>query len=241
MTDPDSGRTFAAEYLLGVLDPASHAEAERRAATDVGFAHEVAAWRRRFVEFDETAESLPPNESLWRRIEASIQGPPPHAARINGFSVSALWSSLAVWRWATLGAVAAALILAVVTGATIRDARELAARKPIFIAVLLKEGTNDAGAVVNAFANGRAELIPLTDVPVPAGRALEIWTLWDRAVGPRSIGLIDRARTVRLDLSQLPPTGPDQLFEVTLEPATGSPTGRPTGPILFKGTTSRAL
>jgi anti-sigma-K factor RskA len=76
---------------------------------------------------------------------------------------------------------------------------------------------------------------------VKPGRALEIWTLWDRAVGPRSIGLIDRARTVTLNVKNLPPTGVNQLFEITDEPATGSPIGRPTGDILYKGTTTRAL
>jgi anti-sigma-K factor RskA len=114
-------------------------------------------------------------------------------------------------------------------------------RKPVYVAVLVKDDTRQPGAVVNAFADGRVEMIPLTDINVPPGRALEIWTLWDRNVGPRSVGLIDRAQTVRLNLDKLPPTGPDQLFEITLEPAGGSPTGRPTGPILFKGTTSRPL
>ena len=65
-----------------------------------------------------------------------------------------------------------------------------------------------AGAVVNAFADGRVELIPLTDINVPEGRALEIWTLWDRAVGPRSVGLIDRARSVTLNLRDLPNNRP---------------------------------
>jgi anti-sigma-K factor RskA len=31
-----------------------------------------------------------------------------------------------------------------------------------------------------------------------------------------------------------------QLFEITLEPSSGSPTGRPTGPVLFKGNTALA-
>jgi anti-sigma-K factor RskA len=100
---------------------------------------------------------------------------------------------------------------------------------------------NRPAAVVNAFADGNAELIPLEAIPVPPGQALEIWTLWDRARGPVSIGLIDEARTVRLNVGNLPQTGPNQLFEITLEPATGSPTGRPTGPVLMKGTTSTAL
>jgi anti-sigma-K factor RskA len=37
------------------------------------------------------------------------------------------------------------------------------------------------------------------------------------------------------------PLGTDQLFEITLEPRSGSPTGRPTGPIIAKGLTARSL
>ena len=77
--------------------------------------------------------------------------------------------------------------------------------------------------------------------PTPAGRALQVWTLPSRERGPVSVGLMDQARTLQLSLKDLPPPGPDQLFEITLEPATGSPTGRPTGPVLFKGNTALAL
>jgi len=40
---------------------------------------------------------------------------------------------------------------------------------------------------------------------------------------------------LRLQLDKLPPMQPNQLFEITLEPPTGSPTGRPTGPIQYIG------
>jgi anti-sigma-K factor RskA len=40
---------------------------------------------------------------------------------------------------------------------------------------------------------------------------------------------------VRIPLDKLPPLEPNQLFELTLEPATGSPIGKPTGPIQFIG------
>ena len=70
------------------------------------------------------------------------------------------------------------------------------------------------------------ELVPLESIEVPHNHALQIWTLWDRAVGPRSVGLVHQAHSVRLNLENLPNPGPNQLFEITLEPATGSPTGR---------------
>ena len=65
--------------------------------------------------------------------------------------------------------------------------------------------------------------------------------LRNRAVGPRPVGLTQAIRTMKLDLNNLPTSGQGQLFEITLEPKGGSPTGRPTGPILMKGLTTRAL
>ena len=56
-----------------------------------------------------------------------------------------------------------------------------------------------------------------------------------------SVGLMSAARTLQLSLKDLPTPRPDQLFELTLEPATGSPTGRPTGPVLFKGNAALSL
>ena len=107
--------------------------------------------------------------------------------------------------------------------------------------MLVNDATKEAGAIVNAFSNGRVELIPLRPIEVPAGRTLQVWTLWDRAVGPKSIGVTGQSRTLQLNLESLPETVQNQLFEITLEPEGGSPIGRPTGPILFKGNAARAL
>lgn len=122
-----------------------------------------------------------------------------------------------------------------------RELIALAQRKPIYVAVLVNDATRETGAIVNTFSDGRVELIPLRPIDVPAGRTLQVWTLWDRDIGPKSIGLTGQSRTLQLDLEALPDTVADQLFEITLEPEGGSPIGRPTGPILFKGNAARAL
>ena len=80
------------------------------------------------------------------------------------------------------------------------DMLALAQRKPIYVAVLVNDTTKEAGAIVNAFSNGRVELIPLRPIEVPAGRTLQVWTLWDRAVGPKSIGVTGQSRTLQLEL-----------------------------------------
>jgi anti-sigma-K factor RskA len=232
---------IAAEFVSGLLGPAERNEAERRIESDAAFAALVEQWRERLSDLDQTAPAMAPDAALWQRIERGIGSSAQPAAIAKPGMLSRLWDSIDGLRMATAASLASALVFAIVAGAALTYATREAFRKPVYVAILVNDDSRQPGAVVNAFADGRVEMIPLTDINVPPGRALEIWTLWDRNVGPRSVGLIDRAQTVRLNLDKLPPTGPDQLFEITLEPAGGSPTGRPTGPILFKGTTSRPL
>jgi anti-sigma-K factor RskA len=236
MSPPDRDeRTLAAEFVLGLLDQRARADAERRLATDPAFAREVEGWRMRFAEFDDSAEARPAGDALWRRIEAALsEGARPRTVD-EASRWARLWDNIAVWRTATFGTALAALLLAVGLGFAIQAARQ----QPTLVAVLL-DGERP-GAVVQAFADGRVVLVPLTAINVPPGRALEVWTLPSRERGPVSVGLMDRARTLQLQLKDLPMPGPNQLFEITLEPATGSPTGRPTGPILFKGNTAQTL
>lgn len=241
MTPDRDDRLLAAEFVVGLLDAETRAAAERRLASDAAFARDVAAWQKHFAAFDDTADAVVPADDLWRRIEAGMAAAAPAAQVTPPGLLRRLWNSLGALRIAALSGTAAAVAFALVAVVSLRHADEVAARKPVYVAILVDDATRQAGAIVNAFADGRVEMIPLVDMTVPAGRTLQVWTLWNREVGPRSVGLLDRARATPLDLQRLPTTAADQLFEITLEPAGGSPTGRPTGPILYKGTTARTL
>lgn len=232
---------LAGEYVLGLLAGDEAQACAGRLAADPAFAMAVEHWRARLAEFDLSAPAQVPSAAVWDRIAAATATPPsPARARRPlagwGAALSAVWESLPVWRGIGLGAAAATLLLALGLGFQMREA----ARAPVLVAVLLS-GDNRPAAVVNTFRDGRAELIPLAALRAPEGKSLQVWTLWDRARGPVSVGLVDALRSLDLQLKGLPTAVPEQLFEVTLEPAGGSPTGRPTGPILMKGTASRAL
>ncbi|MDB5649959.1 MAG: hypothetical protein JWL62_1479 [Hyphomicrobiales bacterium] len=227
--------------MLGLLEGEEATLAEHLLEQDAGFAQLVSGWRARFAELDETCPPAPLDASLWGRIESSVGSHIP-AAKLRSAvpfqrrRFSTLWESLDFWRVTGLASAAAAIALAIGLG----FAMQAAARKPVLVAVLLTSANQPAG-LVSTFADGHAELLPLQAVEVPAGRVLEIWTLWDPARGPVSLGTLDAARSVGLQLDNLPRTAPNQLFEITLEPTGGSTTGRPTGPVLMKGTTSAAL
>ena len=246
----DDDRALAADYAMGLLDHAEEAAAERRIATDVTFAHAVDAWRSRLADFDVTAEQIPPSPALWRRIAGTIEPDAVHTSPgvRGGISATTLWNNIRFWRGAGLAGTFAAMLFAVIAIGALTTSKRLRSdlvaltqRKPVYVAVLVNDSTREAGAIITAFANGRAELIPLKPISVPAGRTLQVWTLWDRAVGPKSVGLTSQSRTLQLNLVALPETIANQLFEITLEPEGGSPIGRPTGPVLFKGNAARTL
>lgn len=242
MSEPglDDTSALAAEYVLGFPQGPERVEAENRLGVDAAFAREVERWQRHLGELDASAAPVPMPEGLWARLEPSLGVPLAARAAVAGpvatpSLFARLWESLDFWRSAGLAISAAALALAIGLGAAVQSAR----KTPVLVAILVGDGDRPA-AIVNAFDDGRTELVPLEAFVVPAGKALEIWTLWDRGVGPRSVGLLDRSQSARLRLDKLP-LGAGQLFEITLEPATGSPTGRPTGPVLAKGLATQAL
>lgn len=233
---------LASEYVLGLLEGDALAQAEHLIEIEPAFATLVEEWRRRMVELDVTAALQPPAPDLWNRIETSlgvaksVTANPRRQRGARGGVTTRLWNHLPAWRGIGLAASATALVMAIGLGVVMREN----ARTPVMVAVLLSD-QNRPAAIVNAFGDGRTELVPLTAIAAPEGKSLQVWTLWDRARGPVSVGLMDAMQSLDLAVQNLPRTTTDQLFEVTLEPAGGSPTGRPTGPILMKGTASLAL
>jgi anti-sigma-K factor RskA len=233
---PDDLEALAGEYALGTLESADLRRAQQLEADDTRFREAVVAWRLRLAPLDETAAPLIPKPGLWARIEAGLSAPRPKSVAADSARLARLWDSLNFWSPIGLAGGMAGLVLAAVLAVTV--ARGPLA--PVYVAVL-NTAEGRAAAVVNVYSNGQVTLIPLEDISVPQGRIIEVWTLQSREQGPVSIGRIDRARTLKLDLKNLGKPEANHLFELTLEPPGGSPTGKPTGPILMKGLAARSI
>jgi anti-sigma-K factor RskA len=217
----------AGEYVLGLLEGTALAEFERRLAHDKALAAAVARWREYFSALDATAPPARASAELWAKIEASLgrQGVADEAPGLK----ERLWSSLGFWRGASFAGAAASLLLAVALGLMAGRATP----RPIVIAVM-QTGEASPGAIVQAFADVSLTIVPLKDFDVPSGLTMQLWTLWDKQTGPVSVGLIERAKSARFERADLP-AHDTQIYEITLEQVGGSPTGRPTGPVLVKG------
>ena len=141
------------------------------------------------------------------------------------------WDDLRLWRALSGGAVFATLVLAVLL--TRQPSSE--ALQPAYMVVLVAPQERTAGYVVQASLNHKLTLTPLQGVAVPGNKSLQFWTKGTDWKAPVSLGLVRPNQSVKLTLDQLPQVQQDQLFEITLEPEAGSPTGKPTGPILYIG------
>jgi len=220
---------LASEYVLGTLSAEARAEVQRRLPNEPELQAAVDAWERRLLELTDLAPAHQPSSQLWQRIERSV-GQLTHkvAPEISW------WNRLSLWRGLSAAGLAATLLLGsiLLTQTT---------PKPSFLVVLVAPQDKAPGWVIQASNPREIQLIPLGVVEVPTDKALEFWTKADGWQGPVSLGLVKPGQALSIPLDKLPPLQPNQLFELTLEGANGSPIGKPTGPIQAIGRAVKVL
>lgn len=227
----------AEDYVLGLLDAREEAAVEEEIERDPALRAAVARARDRFHELDLAAQPVAITPGLWQRIESALptsgsSAPISVAAPVRAANDNAARR----WRIAALSGMAAAGILA--AALLVTPAQQPQAQ---VVAVLI----DDAGeplAIVEDYGDRSSRVTPLAEIDVPADRTMQVWTLPNEDLGPVSLGLLDRSQTTLLDNGPaLPLPQPEQLYEITIEQEGGSPTGRPTGPIVGKGFAKRPL
>ena len=211
---------LAAEYVLGLMDPVSRAEFEDAMARSPALRDEVAFWEAEFagMALAELAPVTPP-PALKARLMAGLFPPEPRQR---------VWSSLLVWRGATL----AALALAAGLGWQLMETRRPV---PLLVGEIAAEAESDLRLLaVYDGADGTLRLTRTDGVAAP-GRALELWAIAPDAA-PVSLGLLGADAQGRVTLPEaLRGEAAATTFAISDEPAGGSPTGAPTGAVLAVG------
>ena len=187
-------------------------------------------WEERLLPLAESVPPIAPPARVWQRILARIQG-----GRAPGAATQSIWANLALWRGLTLAGFATALALVLVLFSPPAERTE-----QTLVVVLAGQDAKPA-LVASAERGARSLLVKaVTPIELPADKALELWALPGQG-NPRSLGLIAPSGIVRVALP-----GPADAalanipaLAVSLEPKTGSPTGLPTGAVLYTGTVQR--
>ena len=224
------------EVALGLADDADVARLGRMAQADPAIAARLDQARQRLLALDDTADALPLPEGFWTRLEARLDAeeattPPaaPQPAQQNVVELSSIRNAMHRWRATAVAGMAAALMLGVMLAWVALSRPEHAV-----IAVLL----NDAGeaiALVEGLPDNTTRITLLERQNVAADQVMQVWTKPEEDGPPVSLGLLSTGRSSTLTIDGLPTPRPQQLYEITFEPAGGSPTQLPTGPILGKG------
>lgn len=225
---------LASEYVLGTLAAERRIEVQQRLPNDARLRSAIDTWEARLLGLTELAEPQTPSSQLWQRIERSVNAFNRQPSSADTVRTVSWWNLLPFWRGLAGAGLAATLLL----GAMLLTQTTV---KPTYLVVLVAPQDKAPGWVVQASNPREIQLIPLGVVEVPEDKALEFWTKADGWQGPVSLGLVKPGQTLKVPLDKLPPLQPNQLFELTLENSTGSPIGKPTGPIQFIGRAVKVL
>jgi anti-sigma-K factor RskA len=221
--DPPLLDRLAAEYVLGTLIGRARRRFERLMTESYQVRAAVWNWEKRLGPLAEAAGAMQPRAQVWRAIQE----------RTGAQREKSRWfERLGLWRGLSLAATAAAIVMAIMLATRVTTVAE-----PQYLAVFNDEKSQPLWVVRADAQRGQLEIKAVNATAPDPGRAYELWLLPAGGAAPRSMGLlpIDRAtRDAQLPAVLTSQLGTAQGLAVSIEPAGGSPTGAPTGPVVYQ-------
>ena len=214
---PELRRALAADYAIGLMPPTARRRFEHLLQGDALLRAELAHWLEHLNLLTEPLIEQPVPDRVWQAIVARIEPQTLHVPTKRPF-----------WNLLRLSALACSLLIALSVGL-------LYNRDNVQYKATLLSGTAQPALGIEAHAD-YLNVRPLELAAVDTGRSLQLWAIPVEGK-PVSLGLIPRDGDGRIVLSQ----SQQQLIKVpvvlavSLEPQGGSPTGQPTGPVLYQG------
>jgi anti-sigma-K factor RskA len=222
---------LAAEYVLGTLS----AHARRRFALclkqNPALRRAVAEWEKRLTPLALALPQIQPPPRVWQAIESRI--------RPGGQAAPGVLESLSFWRASSIASAVVALALLILVAVPGPEAPPTDDGKMVVVMNDLKTRSPAMTASWDAGKPGKRALRirVLGHAEMAPGTAWELWILQGENQNPVSLGLITTHDTQTLIVPESLAAKLDQAqgLAMSVEPAGGSPTGLPTGPVLYAG------
>jgi anti-sigma-K factor RskA len=217
---PALADALAAEYVLGTLRGAARRRFADIARVDPTVAAAVRRWEAGLTPIADSIPAVEPPARVWRAIEERI-----------GVAKRPAPGGLAFWRGLGLVAGGLASVLLAVFLYLSTGPRD----EPMFVAVLTAPDST-ARMVVSMHSPDLLRVRMVKPWKGTEGKDLELWVL-PKEGAPRSLGLVPNTMTDTM--MRVAPSDPRvqgaNALAISLEPAGGSPTRQPTGPMLCSG------
>ncbi|MFM9942323.1 MAG: anti-sigma factor domain-containing protein [Hyphomicrobiaceae bacterium] len=229
MTTADDIDALAGEYVLGTLDAGERAAVAARRLREPSLEAAIRDWEQRLAPLDAATPGAEPPAGLFEKIEARIGTAGTSDGRI--VEIAALRRRLKTWRNLAIAAsgLAASLVMVIGLRETVyRDAPQS------YVAVFQKDDVLPSFYLTINLKTRELTVRPV-DAQKQPGKTYQLWIASEQlGPAPQSLGLVDenlgptRKQLTSYDANLLQRA----TFGVSLEPAGGSPTGRPTSPAL---------
>lgn len=211
----------AGQYVLGTLDGRERADFELQLERSDDLRAAVMAWEERLAGLNELTAPVPPPARVWTRIQARLD--PGQGRERRGW-----WQSVLLWR----SIAALAVIALVVVSVPLVVQQPVMEQPPVYNLVLRAEDQQPQWMVSVDWRERRLAMTRVAAETPPADKAHELWLVPTDDRPPVSLGLLTGER-VETQLPAQSRWSDAKAFAVSLEPAGGSPTGQPTGPVLY--------
>jgi anti-sigma-K factor RskA len=222
---------LAAEFALGTSPPRVRRRLIAISRRDRVVAAALSGWERRVAVLADQVPPVTPTPRAWRNIVARLGLDPDGTPQRE----TPWWQRLAFWR--TLAIASLAGVIAIGIGEW--------RRAPVIVPAPLVVVLSDADAKVALIATAtRGEryltLKTVSNANPGPDKAYELWAL-PQTGAPHALGVIPAGDVVRVPLDNPVDETLSNIstLAVSLEPPGGSPTGKPTGPVLYSGRIER--
>jgi anti-sigma-K factor RskA len=212
---------LAAQYVLGTLRGPARRRFERYCSHNATALHAVRRWEDRLVDLLANVVPVAPSALVWDRIKFRVR-------RDRALRPKRVFATFGNWRFAAAAGIAAlAIAFGVWTGFGPGSSQPVAEiRDPQQGQLWSIEAPRNRDELRVAAADNLA---------LDPARAYELWALPGAGAAPVSLGLMPKSGrgTLQLNDAQRLALSRSRQIAISLEPPGGSPTGAPTGPVLF--------
>lgn len=229
--DPVLCDMLAVEYVLGIMNRRVRKRFQRLLGQRDSVRRVTEAWEQRLGPLAEQIQEVLPSERVWRDIQREIDFDPQttQPQYQTGF-----WCNLFLWRTTAFAALTLAGALFVYQWVILRPQINM---MPSYVAIL--ESKHHVPMFVAAASHQPSQLIirVADKSSMSSGKDLELWCVMKGSGKPMSMGVLKREQETvfRLNDYDLRMMNETSRLEISAEPMGGSPTGKPTGPIMYKG------
>ncbi len=229
--NPEIYEMLAAEYVLGTLGSHARKRFKRLIEERIYIRQAVEAWELRLGPLAEQLSPVQPSARVWQNIQREIEADPVETEQRGH---TGFWSSLFLWRSTAFAALMSLGILLVFQWFLWKPQ---VSKMPSHIAVL--ESNDHAPMFVATASYQPSQMIVrmMDESSIYPDKDLELWCLMKDSGEPRSMGVLEREHETVFTLNEYDWQMIDETagLAISAEPRGGSPTGKPTGPIMYEG------